>query len=127
MLWLQFGVKDSRFEYLPNGEAVFEYKVMNTKTSAVASVTYMNGKSINARVTFDKKDGYELTASLNTPYTEDYSLQFSHTGDKKSFENTATVQWSPSDKIVTTTTLNTRLVHQLITSAYCPRLVCIIR
>lgn len=80
---------------------------MTSQTSAVASVTY-DDKALVSRVTLDKKDGYELTASVNTPFTEEYSLHVSSTGNRISFENEATVQWSPSDKITASTSLNLR-------------------
>ena len=94
--------------YLANSEASFDYNMMNKAATEIAFVTVIDDQIINAKVTFEKKNGYELTASLMTPYTEDYSLSVSHTGDKKSFENTATVQWSAADKITTVTTVNTR-------------------
>jgi hypothetical protein len=102
------GFKNMPFETLRNGEASFEHKVFAAETITAATVTWNENKSINGGVTVSMKNGYSLTATFTSPFTNDLSLTAAYSGNPSNFENTVTAQWAPSKTITVTTTLDMR-------------------
>ena len=80
------------------------------KTNAVGTVTWNGDKTVSGRVMYSTENGYGVTASFTSPYTEDYSAQMTLTGTLTNFNNKMSVQWHPTKKISVTAELSDRYI-----------------
>lgn len=94
-------------EKFRSGEWSIDSTVYSEKLNVVSTMTWNGTPTVNARVMLSQENGYAITASLATPYTETYSVEMTHKQTSKTFTNKASVQWAPTKKISTDIDIST--------------------
>lgn len=96
-------------EKFQSGEMAFDLTKYTAKSNAVASITWNENQKVISRVMLSSENGYGFTASLTSPFTENYSAQMTWTGPTlTNFNHMMSVQWAPTKKITVTSELSDR-------------------
>lgn len=95
------GIKGVPSESFQSGEFSIDGTKYTNKLDLESTLTWNEKQSISASMKLSRENGYHMSCSLSTPYTETYSMETSHKWTPTTLLTTTSVQWAPNMKIST--------------------------